>query len=274
MTIRNNYLLIMLSFFFFSCTEKVIDLQLETAAPRLVIDAAIDWAKNTTGNEQKMKLTTTTAYYSTEFPIVSGANVTVTNASNTIFSFTENPGTGEYICTDFLPVIGETYTLTITVKGETYVATETLMNVPDIEPNVEQNNKGGMGGDEVEITYYYQDDASQQNYYLLGIKNPRIAFPEYAAENDENNQGNLTPVYYSNKELQPGDIVNIRLLGISKNYYDYFRKLLAASGADTGPFPTTPGSVRGNIINQTNASNFAYGYFRLSAVDIRDYTIK
>lgn len=274
MKISKNYFVILYSLCLISCTEKVIDLDLETAAPKLVIDASIDWIKNTSGNKQKIKLTTTTGYYNNEFPSVPGANIVVVNSANTTFHFIENPGTGEYICTDFQPVNGETYTLTISLNGETYTATETLLSVPSIENNIEQNNKGGIGGDEVEITYYYQDDAAQQNNYLYNVKNPRIAFPEFSAENDENNQGNLTPVYYSNKDLKPGDAVNIKLYGISKRYYDYFRKLLAASGADTGPFPTTPGSVRGNFLNQTNSANFAYGYFRLSEVDVKDYTIQ
>lgn len=274
MKIFKNYLLILLSLCLFSCTEEVIDLDLETAKPRLVIDASIDWVKNTSGNEQKIKLSTTTGYYNNEFPTVSGANIVLTSSTNVTFPFIETPGTGEYICTNFQPVIGETYTLTISLNGEIYTATETLMEAPSIENNIEQHNTGGIGGDEVEITYYYQDDATQQNNYIRSVKNPHVAFPEYEPENDESNQGNLVPVYYSNEDLKTGDIVTIKLYGISKKYYDYFRKILNASGADTGQFPTTPGSVRGNILNQTNTKNFAYGYFRLSEVDVKDYTIQ
>ncbi len=273
MKIFNYYFIIVLSVCLISCTEKVIELDLGTAAPRLVIDASINWIKNTSGNDQKITLTTTTGYYNNKFPTVSGANIMVAN-SNATFHFVENPGTGEYVCTNFQPVIGEAYVLTISLNGEIYTATETFMSVPIIEQNIDQNNAGGMGGDELELTYYYRDNATEQNNYLYSIKNPHVAFPEYEAENDENNQGNLVPVYYSNKDLKAGDVVNIQLYGISKSYYDYFRKLLAASGADTGPFPTTPGSVRGNILNQTNSANFAYGYFRLSEVDVKDYTIQ
>ncbi|NII29474.1 DUF4249 domain-containing protein [Pseudoflavitalea sp. X16] len=273
MRILKNYLIMASCFLVISC-EKVIKVELDTAAPKLVIDASIDWVKNTSGNEQKIKLSTTTAYYNDEFPAVSGASVVVTNSANTAFDFVENPGTGEYRCSNFQPVTGETYTLTISLNGETYTATETLMAVPEIGDNIEQNNTGGMAGDEVEITYYYQDDASQANYYLYSNKIPHIAFPQYAVEEDENSQGGLTPVYYSHKDLTSGDLVNIKLYGISGRYYDYFRKLLNASGNDGSPFATTPTAVRGNIVNQTNSKNFAYGYFRLSEVATRDYTIK
>jgi len=55
-------------------------------------------------------------------------------------------------------------------------------------------------------------------------------FPDYKAPNDENSQGNLMQEYFSDKDLKAGDRINIRLYGISRRYYDYFRKLLAASG--------------------------------------------
>lgn len=260
-------------FFLLSCT-KVVEVDLETAAPKLVIDASIDWVKGTAGNEQKIKLSTTTGYYSTEFPTVSGADIVITNSVNTVFSFIEDPGTGEYTCSNFRPVIGETYTLKVVLKGETYTATETCIGVPDIENNIAQNNAGGFGGDEVEITYYYRDNGDEENHYLHRIISPVSTFPDYKAKDDKNSQGKLMQEYFSDEDLKTGDMINIRLYGISGRYYDYFRKLLTASGAGSGPFQTAPGPVRGNIVNQTHFANFAYGYFRLSEVDVKDYTIQ
>jgi hypothetical protein len=272
MKIINKIILLTFGLFLAGC-EETITVDLKTEAPRLVIDASIDWVKNTTGNEQKIKLSTTTDYYSPTFPTVSGGTVTVTNSANTIFNFIETSGTGEYICTNFVPVIGETYTMTITLNGETYTATETLINVPNIENNIVQNNAGGFAGDEIEITYYYQDNVAQENYYLFGIKTSHIAFPIFDAENDENTQGNLMSEQYSHKDLVAGDIINIKLYGISERYYSYFKKILLAAGSDN-PFASTPAPVRGNIVNQTDSKNFAFGYFRLSEVDTKNYTIQ
>lgn len=254
--------------------EDVIDVSLDTAAPRLVIDASIDWEKNTTGSEQRIKLSTTTGYYSNEFPTVSGAVISVADQTGNNFSFIETTGTGEYLCNDFAPVIGQTYTLTIVLNGETYTASETLVSVSDIADNIEQNNEGGMGGDEVEITYYYQDNSAEENYYLHRIIIPEVAFPQFNVEDDENSQGNLIPQFYSHEDLKAGDNVNIRLYGISKRFYDYFNKLKSATGNDDSPFPTTPNAVRGNIVNTTNGTNYPYGYFRLSEIHTKNYTIQ
>lgn len=259
---------------FLTGCEKAINVPLKTESPRLVIDASIDWVKNTAGNEQKIVLSTTTGYYSSEFPSVSGALVTVTNASNTVFNFVETPGTGQYICSDFLPVIGQTYNLKIVLNGETYTASETFTPVPKIEDNIDQNDKGGEAGDEIEITFSYKDDASQANFYLNSFTQPHSPFPEFEVEYDDHTNGNLMQESYSHEKLKAGDQIDIKLYGISKSYYNYMFKLILATGNDGNPFPTTPSAVRGNIINQTNSNNYAFGYFRLAEVAAKSYTIK
>lgn len=256
-----------------SC-EKVIDVDLKTAPPKLVIDASIEWLKNTPGNEQSIKLSTTTGYYNAEFPTVSGATIFITNSTNTVFDFPESSNKGEYICKDFKPVIGETYNLTVTLNGVTYFASETLIGTPDIDNNILQNNAGGMGGDEIEIQFSYQDDGSQDNYYVSGIRSNRVAYPLYFLENDENYQGRKMTQFYSHEDIVKGDFINIKLYGASRRFFDYFKKIVLASGNDDSPFPTTPTEVRGNIINQTDADKYVLGYFRLSEVVTRDYTIQ
>lgn len=254
--------------------EKVIDVKLNTAPPKLVIDASIDWVKNTAGNEQRVVLSTTTGYYNDEFPTVSGATVFITNSANTIFSFLEGSNVGEYICTDFKPVVGETYKLTVTLNEITYSATETLIGTPEIDDSITQSNAGGMTGDEIEIRFSYQDEGSRDNYYLIGVKSSRVAFPEYELGSDERYQGNKMIEFYSHEDLQSGDSLNIKLYGVSKKFFDYFTKILTASGNNDSPFPTIPTAVRGNIINQTNGESYPLGYFRLSEVAIRNYTVK
>lgn len=260
--------------FFLTGCEKAINVDLKTASPRLVVDASIDWVKNTTGSVQKIVLSTTTGYYSPEFPGVSGGVITVTDALNRVFQFEETGRTGEYICNNFLPVTGQTYALKIILNGETYTASETFTAAPSIEDHIDQDNKGGETGDEIEITFYYKDDASQQNYYLNSVSQPYAPFPELEVEDDEHTNGNLMQESYSHEKFKVGDKVDIRLYGISRNYYNYMFKMILASGNDGNPFPTIPSAVRGNIINQTNNKNYAFGYFRLSEVDTKIYTIK
>lgn len=258
---------------FWSCS-KVIKVDLDTAPSKLVIDASIDWVKNTPGNKQTIRLSTSTGYYDAAFPGVSGATVFITNTANTVFNFPESTTAGEYTCTDFAPVTGETYTLTVQLNGTTYTAVETLTGTPEIESTIHQSKAGGMTGDEMEIQFAYQDDGAQENYYMAGIQTNRVAYPEYLLESDRNFQGKQMMLYYSHKDLKAGDPVHIKLYGVSRRFFEYFKKILVSSGVDSGPFPTTPSAVRGNIMNQTDAENYALGYFRLSEVAVRDYTIQ
>lgn len=266
--------LIFIALFTFGC-EKVVDLDLDTAPPKLVVDASIQWVKGTSGNEQKIKLTTTAPYYDNNVPAVSGATVFITNSTNVVFDFLETGNTGEYLCNDFQPVIGETYTLTVVYNGQTFTATETLTEVPDIEALIEQNNEGGFTGDEIEIKFFYQDNGAEDNFYMIGIKTDYKPFPEYGVLEDRFFQGNLMFGLYSNEDLKPGDLINIKLYGISQQYYNYMNVLLAVAGGNGGgPFQSPPATVRGNVVNQADENNFALGYFNLSQVDTLDYTIQ
>jgi hypothetical protein len=258
----------------FSGCSKVINVKLPTAASKLVIDAAINWAKNTPGNEQRIYLSTTTGYYSEGFPGVSGAKITITNPANTVFTFNETSKAGEYLCTDFKPVVGQAYRLSITVDTVTYVATDTLMATPDIDPDIVQKDKGGMTADEMEIQYSYMDNGSRDNYYMRRVKTNRVAYPIFEMESDENFQGRKITAFYSHKDLKSGDTANVALYGTSRRFFDYFRKVLTASGNNDSPFPTVPTQARGNIINQSNADNYPLGYFRLSEVSTLNYIFK
>jgi len=264
-------LFILLSSLFYSC-EEVVDLDLSTQKPRLVIDAAIDWEKGTDGSQQTIRLTTTTAYYDPNVPPVSGAIVFITDENGLVFDFTEAVGTGNYNCQTFLPEIGLSYTLTVIHEGQTYIAQENLMSVPEIT-SVEQNNEGGFLGEDIELRYYYQDDPNAENYYLEREESAIIPYPDFSTSSDEFSNGNLSFGIFSNEDLAVGDQVNIRLYGITRRYFEYMEKLLAITGGG-GPFGTAPATVRGNIVNQSQESNFALGYFRLAEVDRREVVIQ
>ncbi|TYP98159.1 uncharacterized protein DUF4249 [Tenacibaculum adriaticum] len=255
-----------------SC-EEVVDVDLNTAPPRLVIEASIDWIKGTAGNEQTIKLITTSEYYNTTSPVVSGATVFVTNSTGDVFDFIEAPDSGEYVCSNFVPVLNETYTLNIENNGEFYTATEKLISAPNIEDNIEQKNDGGFSQDEIEIKFFYQDDGSVDNYYLESFESDITPFPEYSAASDELFQGNQMFGLFSNEDTAVGDNIAIKLYGISNRYYEYMTKLLEAADSG-GLFGTISSTIRGNIINQTNSSNYALGYFRLSEVDTKSYVVQ
>ena len=265
--------LLTVTLFTMSCEDKV-DIPLETAQPKLVIDAVIKWQKGTIGNEQKIKLTTTTSYYTNIIPVVSGATVYITNSANTVFNFTETPNTGEYLCTNFVPVINETYTLTVISNGQIYKASDKLVSTPNID-YVNQVLVPGFGEDQIQVKFYYQDNGLEDNFYLIGVKNSAKVAPEFGVASDEFFQGNQMFGFYGYKDLEAGNILNLSLQGITERYSNYMSKLLSIADTNgSNPFSTPPATLRGNIINQSNLDNYPLGYFSLGEIDTKTYTVQ
>ncbi|MFA7444964.1 MAG: DUF4249 domain-containing protein [Flavobacteriaceae bacterium] len=264
------YIFGILSLMLFSC-EEVVQVDLDSAEPRLVVEASINWQKGDDGSVQKIRLTTTAGYYDQQVPTVSDALITVASQDGAVFDFIEE-SPGNYFCYDFVPEIGKSYELMISVNGEVYTATEKLYEVPEIQ-YIEQNNDIGFSDDFIEIKYFFQDNGEQENYYLDSFDSVDFLYPQYGIFNDNFFQGNMLYGIFLSDEIKAGDEIEIKLYGISSRYYNYM-KVLFNSSDSAGPFPIPVGTVRGNLVNQTNPDNYALGYFRLSEVDRITYTIE
>ena len=257
-----------------SSCENVVELDLENAKPRLVIEAAIEWPKGSSGNQQTITLTTTSGFYDVSTPVVTDATVYVTNSNNTRFDFIDTQSKGKYTCNNFVPKIGETYTLTVITNNQTYTASETLQSVTPIT-RIEQNNQGGFTGNDIEVKAYFNDPSNENNFYLFHYIYSGKVISNYYADSDKYYQGNEFFSLTREDDLKVGDEVTITHFGISERYYNYMNILISVSGGSSGgPFQSPPATVRGNIINQTNSENYPLGYFSLSESDTRKYTIQ
>jgi len=255
---KAKQIIALISIILLSSCEEVVQIDLKTSPPKLVVEASINWLKNSTGNLQSIKLTTTTDFYNNTIPTVSGAEVFIKNSSNTIFYFDEIPQTGEYVCTNFEP----------------YTATEVLKSVAPIT-EITQNNEGGFSGNDIEIKTYYSDPINETNYYLYKYEYSNQPIPDYYADEDTFFQGNSFFSISQNNEIKSGDEIVVTHYGISEAYYNYMNVLLSIAGNTGGsPFQSPPATVRGNIINTTNPKNYALGYFSLSESNIRNYVVK
>ncbi|MBC7846508.1 MAG: DUF4249 domain-containing protein [Flavobacterium sp.] len=269
-----NYISLTIALLFLASCEEVVKIDLSTSEPKLVIDATIKWQKGTDGSSQKVILSTTTDFYSNVIPKVSGAVVSIKNSENINYVFSEIPNTGEYQCTVFKPIIGETYILTVVYKGETYTATETMQSVTPILSTTQKNN-GGFSGKDYEIEVSFQDPLAK-NFYLVKFFPDIYKTPSYSILKDEFTNGNLKSWQFSDEDLKQGTKINITHYGVSELYYNYMNKIISISNSSGGgsPFQTPPATVRGNIVNQNDVNNYALGFFSLSEVDVRDYVIQ
>lgn len=263
-----------------SCTD-VVDVEVQSSQSRLTIEASLDWEKGTLGNEQTIKLSSSTDYYDTSTNTsVTGASVKVANDnSGAEFLFTDQKN-GNYTTSSFVPVVNQSYTLTVDYNGEIFTATETLMPVVDIS-ELSQSTEEGFSDDVLEVNIAFEDPVEEENYYLIKLKERGDLLVELFDVDDEFTNGNEIKLFYEKEEdtdtntmeFEQGDIVDVELLGISEAYYDFIG-ILIAQNEDSGPFGTTPVALKGNCINVTTPNNYAYGYFRLTQVVKKTYTFE
>ncbi len=270
-----------ISIIFTSCTD-VIDVDISSADPRLVIEASLDWEKNTLGNEQTIILSTSTKYFEKiENNMVTGASVKVTNDSNgTEFIFTDQ-NNGKYSTTSFIPVLNQSYTLEVIYNNEVYIAKETMTPVVDITA-ITQSREEGDDDEELEVNIIFDDPENEENFYFAKFKEKGDLLPELFQDDDEFTNGNQMTIRYEklndddiNQEVfVPNDVVDINFHGISKGYYDYISILINQVDGDDGPFGTIPVPLKGNCVNSSNPENYAFGYFRLTQVIKASYTFQ
>ncbi len=263
-----------------SC-EDVIDVDLQETDPKLVVEASIDWEKGTLGNEQTIKLSTSTPYFkNTDITTVTGANVKITNdTSGAEFIFVDQ-NNGNYTTDVFVPIINQSYTLEILYNGETYTANETLKSVADIS-DIYQSIEDGFDEELLEVNVDFIDPEDEENYYLFKFQRRGDLLAVLEDGDDEFVNGNKVNWWFekeddeetNEKAFAAGDIVDIELYGISEAYANYIQILIEQSEG-AGLFSATPVALKGNCININTPDNYAHGFFRLTQVVKASYTFE
>ncbi|WP_240964591.1 DUF4249 domain-containing protein [Flavivirga algicola] len=258
---------------FFSCTDTV-NVDVPNGGSRLVVEASIIWEKGTSGQIQIIKLSESTAYFDNNPNVpVTGASVIVTKVNDGSQFVFEDQNNGDYITTNFVSEINESYTLEILYNGQTYTATETLMSVTEIN-DIEQTVEGGGDEEEIQLKVFFDDPINIDNYYLGEFNSSVNALLTLGVLSDEFTDGNENFIEYDNEDLIAGATVDVSIYGISESYYNYIDILISQSGGDGGgPFQTTPVQLKGNCINPNNPDEEVLGYFRLGEVVRTSYTI-
>ncbi|MGA9270437.1 MAG: DUF4249 domain-containing protein [Lutimonas sp.] len=279
---RNLFTVVLLFILGFTSCTDVIEVEVPTAPPRLVIEASIDWRKGTSGNFQRVKLSSSTPFFENlQDSPVTGAQVKITNDTDgTEFQF-QDENNGTYFTASFVPVIGQSYTLQVDHEGETYIARETLTPVAEID-SVFQSTDNGFDQNALEVNVLFRDPANVPNFYLAKFLRQGDLLPTLFDIKDEFTDGNQIRIIYERieneetgeMEFEPGDVVEIDLNGISSPYYDFMRLLIEQSGNSGNLFSTIPAEIKGNCINVTDPDHYPYGYFRLTEVDKRVYTFE
>lgn len=267
---KKTYVLLLALLTIFSSCEEVIDVKVPSGDKKLVVDAFFEvyFNKQPFENNAMVKLRLSAPYFSGKNPPATGATVFIKNKSNnSITNFTDKDSNGNYTpTTSFIPNYDTEYLLTVMYNGNTYIATSKREKTTTFK-EVKQGDKTLFSGKETEVKIAFKDNANQENYYRFHLEKDF-----YRATEDRFFNGSDYDIsfFFKEDDIKLPTTIDVKMSGISKEYYTYFRVLLNQSGVTGGgPFQSVPSTLLGNIVNKTNKNKFALGYFIIADTDVR-----
>ena len=265
---KKIYIYTILTVLLFSNCEKVVDIDVPTIEPKLIIDASFEVLFNespVTANVA-VKLKLSTDYFNETIPTVSDAIVFLTNtADGSVINFSDVNLNGIFApIINFIPKDAIEYELTVVYKSEIYKGTATKVKSTQIDSAI-QGDETLFSGKETEVKVTFKDNGDNENYYLFNFTNNLFLPLEDRFFNGTNYNFSF---FYQEEEIEVPTNVTVTMSGITKDYFTYFRILQNQSGTSGGgPFQSVPSSLLGNVINTTNEANFPLGYFHISETD-------
>ncbi len=238
--------------------EDVIELELNTAAPRLAIDAQLKVNPNEQFT-QLIKLSLTGGFYDENTTVVTTATVELLDITNsTTYTFVHDANAPGHYTLDFTPSLETDYKLIIHYDNEVYESSvEHLRPTVPIDSLV-QGNETLFQGDEKEVLVTITDDGTRDDFYIFDF-----GFNLFLATKDEFYQGNAFTFSYFYDELEAGDTAEISVYGANEHYFNFMSAIIEQTEEGGDPFKTTPTTVRGNLYNTSNPNHYPMGYFSI-----------
>lgn len=239
-----------------SC-EQVIDVDLNDASPRYVIEGTI-----TNGNNLPQVRVTQTKNFdeSNSFGGITDAEVVLSdNRGHT--EILAHADSGHYLGNEIAGIPGRTYTLTVTIDEETFTASST-MPFPVAFEHLMIDSLSFFGETFLVPTPLYEDPEAVKNYYrhILFINDRKINAVFVSSDEGYNGSFIDRGLYYEGLEdLAKGDTVTVEMQSISEASYNYFDTLTQTINRSAAS-PANPTS---------NLSGGALGYFSAHTIQRR-----
>ncbi|MEX1191348.1 MAG: DUF4249 domain-containing protein [Brumimicrobium sp.] len=232
----------------FSC-EKVIDLEVSETEQKVVIDANYQASLE----RVEVKLTKSkNVFESTNFPLVTGANIEIIDENGVATELIEQ-GDGIYELTNYTPVFNTTYSMKVTVDGETYEAADFLPSLVELDSLTQDFEEGSIFASEGYIVYMNFTDPSGDNYYrAVRTENGEKAtdLGDQFIFDDQFSSGNQQSVPFFTERYDVDDTVSVEFRSYSKNSYDYYTQLFdiaGESGQSAAPANPDPSWTNGAL---------------------------
>lgn len=288
------------AFFFFTSCEDVVEVDLPTTEPRLIVDGLLRVDRSQEFIDVRIKMRETSNFFEDNQPTQVESAVIAYGVPNEFgefvnFAFSslteEEPGTGVYvpdpnfssdqrIRTESAEP-GTVFVLQISHKDKFYYArTEYAPTVPI--DDLQQGDDTLFNEDETEVIVTFTDPPDQDDYYVFDF-----GFGNFQAVEDQFFQGQQFEFsYFYDDNLGTGQDITVSILGANQDFYNYMDLLVEQTMEDGGVFETPVATVRGNVFDITGLDNidifdnverpndYALGYFAVVQEFSRGLTIE
>lgn len=258
-----NLLLIILGASVLVSCQKVIDVELNEASPKYVIEGGL----NDVSATRQIKITKTRAFSEDNtFESVSNAFVTIgDNAGN--LDTLKYVSEGIYKASSALATPGRVYALTVKIGKETFFSTSQMPEIVKLDTLYITDFLGF--GDTIKLANIgYKDPAGVKNYYRFNSKLNDKENNDIIILNDQFNDGKKAKINLSyagdNRKTNEGDTLTIEMQSIDKDVYNYFFTLNQTIRQNSAA-PTNP---------QSNISGGALGYFNAYISQVKKIKLK
>ncbi len=230
----------------FPACEDVIELDLETTAPRLVIESTLD-----AGNQvATVVITQSNDFYDDTVPEkISGATVILKNETGAAYTLPETED-GIYVAENIEVNPEEDLIITVEIEGELYVATSRVpypVSLNEIE--ILETGSLPFGGDDegsILLSAIWDDPAGVENFYRIRTYVDGIFQPDqYTVLTDELVGDGKEHNFAIRERFEENTTVTIELLSTDENYYDYFFQVSSVAGDRSNS--VTPYNPSGNF---------------------------
>ncbi|MDX1446269.1 DUF4249 family protein [Lishizhenia sp.] len=235
----------------FASCQKVIDVNLNEAAPQVVIESNY----YASGDSVVAKLSYTSNYFSNEdSEKIANASVTITDPQG-VPTVLNNAGNGRYDLFNYTPQYNGDYNLEVQLDGVTYSANSFLNDVTPLDSLPYQFIPQSIFGDSGYVLSMSLTDPIDEANYWRAIRVSSDTVNDNEDEiflfDDEFVNGNVFQIPFFADRYAVGDTIFVELRSLDRVTYDYYTELISVLGGNSAA-PTNP---------TTNWNNNALGYF-------------
>lgn len=269
--------ILFIAIFLAGCEETVL-LDLDQVPERVVIEGQV----TDIPGRQFVRVTRSAGFYQTGTTSrVNDAQVIIRSDAGEEIQFNHNPrgstdSVGYYLpSAGYTGTVGRVYTMSVSLGGQTYEASDKLLRVTKIDsmlyrPNIFREREEPSDGKIWELLIYAKEpQETEDNYLIKYYRNDSLVYnreTDVYVLNDygvgENIDGVPSAVYYA-----PGDKARVEMYSLSRDGFLFYSDLLTILNSDGGMFSPPPANPRSNI------SGGALGFFQVSAMSANEVVV-